>query len=491
MSSIFGKFQLNGQLSDKEDLLSMEKALNHWSADQSNIWQNEQIALGHLMLYNTPESLYEKLPFFCSESQLAITADARIDNRDELIQKLDIRAKKEELTDSVIILRSYEKYGNDCVKHLIGDFAFAIWDAQEQKLFCARDHMGVKPFFYYLDDNFFAFASEKKGLLAIQTLNKQEDENYLLKIAIPVWPEPEETLYKNIKRLTAAYSLLVVNRKITLNKYWDLDEKKQIQHATSQDYAEHFLELFKESIKCRLRSVYTIGTELSGGLDSSGITCIASDLLHAQNRTISSFTYGLPPETEHLISTEKREEHFADSIIRFAHIDYPVKIYSSGYAHFLEETDLNLFVNDGPYNRNTWHLPVKKKAGEEKVRTLLSGFPGDELVTANNKMYLLELARWRSIGEYFTTASAELNGIGALKLLLHTWGGDFLHSLLKGYKKSKQIQIALRNEKNYVAPQYQEHIIPLIKDVEKISGRFRGDEKRKILAAHVSERLEI
>src|SRR5690606_33756402 len=77
------------------------------------------------------------------------------------------------IPDSTLILKAYEKYGETCLEHLIGDFAFAIWDEQHQKLFCARDHMGVKPFFYYHDENFFAFASEKKGLLALAGLDKE------------------------------------------------------------------------------------------------------------------------------------------------------------------------------------------------------------------------------------------------------------------------------------------------------------------------------
>src|SRR6187402_2276600 len=125
------------------------------------------------MLYNTPESLNEKLPYHNTDSGLTVTADARIDNREEIYELLNLPvADAGQLADSTLILMLYKKYSGDCVKHLVGDFAFAIWDNNTETLFCARDQMGIKPFFYYQNDNYFAFASEIKGLLALPDIDK-------------------------------------------------------------------------------------------------------------------------------------------------------------------------------------------------------------------------------------------------------------------------------------------------------------------------------
>jgi asparagine synthase (glutamine-hydrolysing) len=490
MSSIFGKINFHQPISAQE-LFLMEGKLNHWDADDKEIWYDNVAGLGHLMLYNTPESLQEKLPFHDSDNQLTITADVRIDNREELCKKLAVDNKEKlSMPDSILILRAYQKYGEDCVKHLIGDFAFAIWDEREQKLFCARDQMGVKPFFYYIDEHFFAFASEKKGLLAIEELNKEENQDYLLKIVTHIHPDPEETLYHNIKRLTAGTLLSLNKSKLTIRSYWDLDETKEITYANSRDYLDNFLELFKESIKCRLRSAYPVGTELSGGLDSSGITCIAADLLHRDNREITSFSYGLLPEMKALMANEKTEEHFADEIIRFAQVDHPVKICGSGYSHFLEEADLSLFINDGPHNRDIWHQPVKKTAGNKGIRTLLSGFPGDELVTANNKMYVLELIASRNFIDYFKAARNVFGLISSIKLFLRTTLGPYVWPLLSPYLRNNQIALALQNNRNYLSSEYFKTIKRYIPPNELVI-YFREAQKNKILASHVSERMEL
>src|SRR5690606_23093816 len=200
------------------------------------------------------------------------------------------------------------------------------------------------------------------------------------KIAANIQPYPDETLYTQIKRLNGAHSLSLQSDQLNLKRYWDLDATQEIKYASPEEYIDRFLELFTEAIRCRLRSAYPIGAELSGGLDSSGITCIAAELLHSENRELSSFSYGLSPE-EAAVNTRKTEEAFADDVIQFAKVDHPIKVCSSGYSHFLEETDLSLRVNDGPYHQTIWHSPIKKSAGANGVRVLLSGFPGDELVT--------------------------------------------------------------------------------------------------------------
>ena len=133
----------------------MNDRLSHRGPDGSNTWCEGPVAFGHQMLMTTPESLNENLPFHDEKAGLAITADARIDNRKELSKHLDIE-DNENLADSYFILKAYEKWGENCPEKLLGDFAFAIWDSNKEQLFCARDHMGVKPFYYYLSDEPFS-----------------------------------------------------------------------------------------------------------------------------------------------------------------------------------------------------------------------------------------------------------------------------------------------------------------------------------------------
>src|SRR5262245_5040761 len=150
MSAIVGIYHLDGRPVARTDLERMVTILAHRGPDGAGMWYEGAIGLGHRMLWTTPESLGEKPPLVSRSGDFVLSADARIDNRDELIGSLDFVAYgPREVTDSELILAAHEKWGEHCPKRLVGDFAFSIWDRPRQKLFCARDPVGVKPFYYY------------------------------------------------------------------------------------------------------------------------------------------------------------------------------------------------------------------------------------------------------------------------------------------------------------------------------------------------------
>jgi asparagine synthase (glutamine-hydrolysing) len=149
MSAIFGIYHLDGKPVAQDNVERMSEVLAHRGPDGSKIWLYENLGLGHRMLWTTPESLREILPLATADGNLVITADARIDNRDELIRLLGLQNHQADtISDSELILTSYQKWGEQCPEKLLGDFAFAIWDARRQSFFCARDRFGVKPFYY-------------------------------------------------------------------------------------------------------------------------------------------------------------------------------------------------------------------------------------------------------------------------------------------------------------------------------------------------------
>ena len=151
MSGIFGILNLGnfiGKPVSLSDLQSMGQALKHRGRDGSGFWHEGDVGLGHMATNITPESVYEKLPCTSADGRLVITADARIDNRQELFSSLSIPYSQQvQIACSEIILHSFQKWGERCPEHLLGEFVFAIWDKREKRLFCARDHLGVRPFF--------------------------------------------------------------------------------------------------------------------------------------------------------------------------------------------------------------------------------------------------------------------------------------------------------------------------------------------------------
>lgn len=383
--------------------------LNHWNADDKNVWISGNVGFGHLMLYNTPESINEKLPYTDSLARLTITADARIDNRDELFALLGITTPGEkQIPDSLLILLAYKKYGADCVKYLVGDFAFAIWDEPNRNLFCARDQMGVKPFFYYFRDNFFAFASEKKGLLCLAGVDKAINKQFFYNQCFDQHLQAADTtLYRHIQRLKPActLSLAIHQNKLLLSNYWTLDADTELKLARKEDYYEGLRHHFETAVKCRLRTNYPVGIELSGGMDSSSITGVASHFLKGTGIRISTFTNADNPDSlPHSILRGGSEVKYAEEVINFNGIEDPVMITNDISDDPLYVIDLLLKINDGLERWNlAWQFPIRLEAMKRNIRTIFSGFPGDEMATYRGDYSFLDLLDRKNYIQYFKT----------------------------------------------------------------------------------------
>ncbi|QUH22612.1 lasso peptide isopeptide bond-forming cyclase [Methanobacterium alkalithermotolerans] len=292
MSAITGIFYRKGKKVDPHLIQKMNDKLSHRGPDGSHTWVEDNVGLGHQMLHTTPESLHEKLPFI--EEDLIITADARIDNREELAKKLDI-ADVETVSDSYFILKAYGRWGEDCPDKLLGDFAFAIWDRKKEILFCARDHMGVKPFYYYVDEEMFVFGTEIKALFEVGGVPREKDEKRIaLALMVNDFQEKERTFYKDIKSFKAAHYMAITKDSSKFKRYWKLDPDLEIRMDSDEEYMQEFLKIFTEAVNCRLRSPNKkIGVMLSGGLDSSSVTCTAQKIIEDSDleKEIHSFSF--------------------------------------------------------------------------------------------------------------------------------------------------------------------------------------------------------
>jgi asparagine synthase (glutamine-hydrolysing) len=201
------------------------------------------------------------------------------------------------LTDAESILHAYEKWGDDCVKHLFGDFAFAIWDDRRQRLFCARDHFGVKPLFYSHTGDTFNFSSILNELKVSTTLNEIAIGDYLL---FGVNQDQSTTIFKDIQRLPPGHTLIVENNQIKIQRYWTPSLPAEIRFRDPDSYVERFTELLTRAVTDRLHTD-RVAISMSGGLDSTSLAAIASE--HAE---VAGFTvvYGsLIPDEEHRYSS--------------------------------------------------------------------------------------------------------------------------------------------------------------------------------------------
>ena len=392
MSAITGIFYRDGRKVEPDLIKKMNDKLSHRGPDGSAVWCEGSVALGHQMLWTTPESLHEKLPFHDEEAGLVIAADARIDNRKELSEELDID-DKEDVSDSYFILKAYEKWGEKCPEFLLGDFAFAIWDENDEKLFCARAHWGIKPFYYYLDDNQFIFSSEIKAIFSHHEVPREINElNIAYYIGLVNGLDREITFYNGIVRLPAANSLTIYIKKRILKEYWSLDPNFQIHLDTNEEYEKAFLNIFTEAVNCRLRSAFPVGSMLSGGLDSSSVACTAQKILKFKGlnslRTFSATFDSIP---------KSNERDYIEKVLQSSDFD-PYYVLADKISPLNEINDFFWYRDQPLIVPNTFmNWNIFREAGKHGVRVLLDGYDGDIIVSHGNG-YLTELFcrfRWR------------------------------------------------------------------------------------------------
>jgi len=294
MSGIYGIFQRDGVPLASERLGAMQQAMAYWGPDGSKLWQSGPLGLGHLALHNTPESRHDSQPLCNEDNSLVLIASARLDNREDLYASLNIPTTLTATTpDSALILKAYEKWGRACHNHLLGDWAFALWDDHRQELFIARDHNGISGLYYYADPRFFAFSSSIKGLLALNEVPRRLNERRLAQILV-VYPDPQGNkyaqLYEDIICLPPAHNLIVSADRLEVSEYWRLEDTPETRLGSDEEYVEAFLELYSEAVSCRLRSCRKVGVSLSGGLDSSSVMALAGRAAKVNNQHLTAFT---------------------------------------------------------------------------------------------------------------------------------------------------------------------------------------------------------
>jgi asparagine synthase (glutamine-hydrolysing) len=318
---------------------------------------------------------------------VAITADVRLDNRSELIEKLDLDKLHRPITDSSLVLAAYRKWDLQCPKELLGDFAFAIWDERKRRFFCARDHFGVKPFYYYFSDNLFLFASEIKALFVDPRVPKRLDEIRIGDHLALLSSDPEITFYRDIRRLPPGHSMTMNREGIRLEQYWSLDPDRELRFRSDEEYAEALRDIFMSAVGCRLRSAYPIASFLSGGLDSSSITCAARELLA---RSTGSSPVVISAVFDRVSECDERP--YIEEVLR--HIGLPASYVHADCVSPLSEIGTMLWHQDQVVTAGNLYInwSLYEQASSRGVRVLLDGFDGDTSLS-HGTGYLVELAR--------------------------------------------------------------------------------------------------
>jgi asparagine synthase (glutamine-hydrolysing) len=319
VSGIVGIFRKDGAPADRLLLQSLAHFLAYRGPDGREVWADGPVGFGHALLRTTYESLGDRQPASL-DRQFWITADARIDCRSELQTELEQKGQKvrDGAPDSELILHSYAAWGEACVEHLRGDFAFAIWDARRRTLFCARDHFGVKPLYYADLGDFFIFSNTLDCVRAHPDVSGELNEaaigDFLL---FGLNYNVATTTFRDVQRLPSAHTLSVSAEGLRVSRYWSVPIDGRIRYRRADEYVEHFQILLQAAVADRLR-ISRAGILLSGGLDSSAIAAMARELSGVAGGKTDLRAYTLTYES---LIPDREGEH-ARKVAEFLHIPH-------------------------------------------------------------------------------------------------------------------------------------------------------------------------
>jgi asparagine synthase (glutamine-hydrolysing) len=290
MCGIAGMFNLDGAPVTPEPLQGMIRMLAHRGPDDTGFHAENSVGLGHTRL-SIIDLAGGHQPMSNEDGSLWITFNGEIFNYLELRKELLAKGHRfATRSDTEVILHLYEEKGEDCVRYLNGQWAFAIWDNLRRRLFLSRDRLGVRPLFYTQANKTFLFGSEMKALFAHKEVSREIDVNGLDEVFTYWCTIPPATIFRNIHELPPGHSMSVDARGISTHCYWDCQFEAPtgaVDSSREQKYADQLLELLIDATQVRLRSDVPVGAYLSGGLDSTLTTALVKKYTSARLRTFS------------------------------------------------------------------------------------------------------------------------------------------------------------------------------------------------------------
>jgi asparagine synthase (glutamine-hydrolysing) len=295
MTALAGLWRLDGRLDAAEGCARMLKAQEIYGPDAGGQWSKGQVSLGRRLMRLLPEDVFDRQPLVGGGGRFILVADLRLDNRDELADTLQIpAATATTLSDAAILLAAIERWEDACLEHLIGDYAFAVWDSKRQRLLLARDPLGFRPLYYHRGNGFFAFASMPKGLHALPEVPYAPDEEKIAEFLVLLPDAGTRTFFVGIDRIVPAHGVAVTSGGLQMWRHWK-PSRRSLALSGPDEYAERARELLDEAVRCRLRGVKNVAATLSGGLDSSAVVATAARLLTPSGGRVTAFT-GVPRE---------------------------------------------------------------------------------------------------------------------------------------------------------------------------------------------------
>ena len=367
VSTIAGILHLDGRPVSRDDLSRLSRHLSHRIGDAEGTWIDGPIGVFVRVLHTTEETAGEQQPWH--DSRLTVTFDGRLDNRGELMRALDLPVDQEAITgDAAIVAGTYQKWGDECASHLLGDFAFIVWDRLEQRLFGARDVIGIRPFYYRLEPSRLLWAPEPHALLRYDGTAPAPNEGVVGEFLANAVTDKCETLLAGITRLPPAHTLVIDRGGAHIRRYWDIDPSRELKYRHEREYVEHLDMLLREAVAARLRASGPVGVLLSSGLDSSTVLGVARTF-SGDARRLRAYTLAAAGAADESPGARLTADHWG--VPHYSHaadLSRPLPLVA----------DVQRYFDLPDYPSATVAAPLRASARADGARVLLTGMASDD-----------------------------------------------------------------------------------------------------------------
>ncbi|QZH76391.1 MAG: hypothetical protein JY451_07625 [Erythrobacter sp.] len=387
----------------------MTATLAHRGPDGTRHWQQGWLALGHCAFDTSAEELTSRQPLASACESLVLVLDGYLANFYDLRHDLTARsALLRNASDAELVLHAYRVWGEACLDHLDGEFAFIIFDKTQQRLFCACDHTGLRQLHYHWDGRTFVAATDIAGVLAALPFDPPPNLPYLAEHVANAWFTSNETPWQGLMRLPAAHCLTLDVNGPRLREYWHLPTDVTIRHKSDAEYAEHYRSVLTECVSASARTHAPLACDVSGGLDSSAIFCLADRLAHEGRLPapdLLGFTLRAPTgtpadEADYVRAVERQTGRTVEAVDLFC-------------------PDLDWFAAQGAADRRLPFLPntvmlrdIAAAAAARGCRVNLVGQGGDQWLDGHphHIRQALRMGDWRALRQ---NLRADWSGMGA------------------------------------------------------------------------------
>lgn len=444
-----------------EDLKRMCDSMIHRGPDDEGFFVDRNAGLGMRRL-NIIDLVTGHQPISNEDGRIWIVFNGEIYNYPDLRKGLEERGHKFSTnTDTETIVHAYEEYGEDCVTKLNGMFAFAIWDRRNRKLILSRDRLGVKPLYYFLDDHCIVFGSELKAILEYREIPREIDFEALDSFLTLEYIPAPLSIFKGIKKLLPGHTLVLQDGKVSIDRYWDLRFERL--EGSEEDLSQALYDLLKDAVRMRLISDVPLGAFLSGGIDSSTVVCMMSEIM---DRPVKTFSIGFD-------DSSYNELKYARVVARHFGTDHHELTIQSDVVNLVE--CLVRYLDEPLADVSIFPTYLVSQLARRNVTVVLTGDGGDELF-AGYEWYIAE-----KIERYYHKLPATVRD---------SWIPQVINSIPPSRRKKGLLNKLKRFVEGSVLPESLQHFRwSIFMTEEKKRDLYSEEFKRSVDGMDASSRL--